>query len=272
LKFSFYLYIIKLFNIIFIINLTLNDKKIIVFGKDEQGNTKNYIKFESNNLVITNVDIQAQEPIDYRTRENLSKLTNLSIHSMNAMQKADAEHRQTMVGEESKGRLSLQKIDDDTHAEKQNIEFLKRKIETEAVKSSGQLVAKAKAIAKSNQIEGESAIRQAQLKVQALEIEVMSNLQQEEENIKEEIRLKEQEIDVEIDKLRKLTNIEVEEFKKTVDAIGKKTIVAMAQAGPQTQAKLLGSLGIKSFMITDGKNPISLFSTAKGLINPNQNN
>jgi len=191
---------------------------------------------------------------------------------MNSMQKADAEHRQRMVGEESKGRLSLQKIDDDSHAEKQNIEFLKRKIETEAVKSSGQLVAKARAIAKSNQIEGESAIRQAQLKVQALEIEVMSNLQQEEENIKEEIRLKEQAIDVEIDKLRKLTSIEVEEFKKTVDAIGKKTIVAMAQAGPQVQAKLLGSLGIKSFMITDGKNPINLFSTAKGMINSNFEN
>jgi len=188
------------------------------------------------------------------------------------MQKADAEHRQRMVGEESKGRLALQKIDDDTHAERQNIEFLKRKIETEAVKSSGQLVAKARAIAKSNQIEGESAIRQAQLKVQALEIEVMSNLQQEEENIKEDIRLREQAIDVEIDKLRKLTNIEVEEFKNTVDAIGKKTIVAMAQAGPQTQAKLLGSLGIKSFMITDGKNPINLFSTAKGMINNNYNN
>ncbi len=217
------------------------------------------------------MDIQSQEPIDYRTRENLSKLTNLSIHSMNSMQKADAEHRQTMVGEESKGRLALQKIDDDTHAEKQNIGFLIRKIETEAVRSSGQLVAKAKAIAKSNQIEGESAIRQAQLKVQALEIEAMSNLQQEEENIKEEIRLKEQAIDVEVDKLRKLTSIEVDEFRKTVEAIGKKTIVAMAQAGPQTQAKLLGSLGIKSFMITDGKNPINLFSTAKGLINQNSN-
>ena len=176
-----------------------------------------------------------------------------------------------MVGEESKGRLALQKIDDDTHAEKQNIGFLIRKIETEAVRSSGQLVAKAKAIAKSNQIEGESAIRQAQLKVQALEIEAMSNLQQEEENIKEEIRLKEQAIDVEVDKLRKLTSIEVDEFRKTVEAIGKKTIVAMAQAGPQTQAKLLGSLGIKSFMITDGKNPINLFSTAKGLINQNSN-
>jgi hypothetical protein len=59
-----------------------------------------------------------------------------------------------MFDEESKGRLALQKIEDDTHKEKQNIEFLKRKIETKAVKTSGNLVAKAKATAKSNQIEG----------------------------------------------------------------------------------------------------------------------
>lgn len=243
-----------------------------VFGKDEKGNTNNFLKFKANNLLITNVDIQAQVPCDTKTRENLSKLTTLSITSMNTMQKATAEHKQTMIGEESKGRLIIQKIDDDTHAEKQNIEFLKRKIETEAVKTSGNLVATAKANAKSNQIEGESAIRQTQLEVESLEIEILYNLQREEENIKEEIRLREKSIDVEIDRLRKLMKIEVEEFKKTVNAIGKETIVEMARAGPDTQAKLLGSLGIKSFMITDGKNPINLFSTAKGMINNSNTN
>ena len=41
----------------------------------------------------------------------------------------------------------------------------------------------------------------------------------------------------------------------------------MAKAGPLVQSKLLASLGIKSFLITDGKNPINLFNTAKGLVN-----
>ena len=40
----------------------------------------------------------------------------------------------------------------------------------------------------------------------------------------------------------------------------------MAKAGPNVQAKLLQSLGIKSFLVTDGKNPINLFNTARGII------
>jgi len=241
--------------------------KSAIFGTDETGQSKNNLKFAANNLVIINVDIQSQEPCDPKTRENLSKSTNLSIQSINQMQKADAEHRQKITSEESKGKLQLLKIEDDTHAERQNIDFLRKKIETEAVKTSGIMVAKANATAKENEIQGESIMEQSKLKVQALEIEVISNLNEEETNIIERIKRKEQSIDVELDKMQRLTNIEVGEFKKTINAIGKETIVAMAKAGPQVQAKLLNSLGIKSFLITDGKNPINLFNTAKGLIN-----
>jgi major vault protein len=238
-----------------------------IFGSYDKTNmTKTNLKFEANNLVIINVDIQTQEPCDPKTRESLSKSTNLSIQSINQLQKADAEFKQKYFAEESKGNLDISKIKDDTKAESENIEFLKKKVDTEVVKTSGQLVAKANAIAKSNEIQGESMVEQSRLKVEALEIEIMSNLNQEYENIQEEIKRNEQIIDVELEKLQKLTTIEVDEFKKTINAIGKETIVAMAGAGPQLQAKLLNSLGIKSFLITDGKNPINLFNTAKGLI------
>lgn len=52
-----------------------------------------------------------------------------------------------------------------------------------------------------------------------------------------------------------------------MDSIGKDTIVAMAKAGPEMQAKLLKGLGLKGYCIMDGKNPINLFNTAKGLVN-----
>jgi len=32
------------------------------------------------------------------------------------------------------------------------------------------------------------------------------------------------------------------------------------------KAKLLNGLGLKGFLITDGKNPINLFNTANGLV------
>ena len=47
---------------------------------------------------------------------------------------------------------------------------------------------------------------------------------------------------------------------------GRDTIAAMARAGPEMQAKLLQGLGLKGFLVTDGKNPINLFNTAQGMI------
>ena len=74
--------------------------------------------------------------------------------------------------------------------------------------------------------------------------------------------------DLEIEKARQLNKIETFKFNETVKAIGKETIKDIARAGPDMQASLLKGLGLKGFMITDGKNPINLFQTAKGMIDP----
>jgi len=42
--------------------------------------------------------------------------------------------------------------------------------------------------------------------------------------------------------------------------------LAISKAGPEMQAKLLKGLGLKGFLISDGKNPINLFNTANGMI------
>ena len=65
---------------------------------------------------------------------------------------------------------------------------------------------------------------------------------------------------------RELAEIEVRKFEETIEAIGKDTIVQMARAGPETQAKLLKGLGLQGFMVLDGKNPINLFNAANGLL------
>lgn len=78
--------------------------------------------------------------------------------------------------------------------------------------------------------------------------------------------------ELELHKAAKLAEIESAKFKNIVVAIGPDTIASIAQAGPEMQAKLLQSLGLKSLLITDGNSPINLFNTAKGLIAGQQQN
>jgi len=60
--------------------------------------------------------------------------------------------------------------------------------------------------------------------------------------------------------------LKLKKFKKMIDAIGKETLVDMAKVGPETNAALLKSLGLKGYLVTDGKNPINLINTANGLL------
>merc|ERR1711934_675060 len=81
-----------------------------------------------------------------------------------------------------------------------------------------------------------------------------------------EIEYRQQMDTLEIERASGLSKIESNKFKAIIGAIGRETIAAIAQAGPEMQAKLLEGLGIKSLLITDGNSPINLFNTANGLI------
>jgi major vault protein len=65
---------------------------------------------------------------------------------------------------------------------------------------------------------------------------------------------------LEIDKATALADIEATKFKSIVDAIGAKTLQNVANSGPKLQKELLQSLGLKSFVITDGTTPLNLFN------------
>merc|ERR1712146_22438 len=81
-----------------------------------------------------------------------------------------------------------------------------------------------------------------------------------------EIEYRTQMDNLEIERAAGLSKIESTKFKAIINAIGRETIAAIAQAGPEMQAKLLEGLGIKRLLITDGNSPINLFNTANGLI------
>jgi len=63
-----------------------------------------------------------------------------------------------------------------------------------------------------------------------------------------------------------MADIETGKFCQIVDSIGRETLVAISRAGPEMKAKLLSGLGLKGYLVTDGKNPINLFNTANGFI------
>jgi major vault protein len=237
-----------------------------VFGTDENDNIRNRFQFTSNNLVITNIDVQSVEPVDQRTRDALQKSVQLAIEITTKSQEATARHDAERREQEARGRLERQKITDQAEAEKARKELLQLQAQSAAVASTGQATAEAKARAEAAAIEGEAAVKQAQLQAEAAKIKAESEIEQLRAKQEAEISHKKALTELEIAKARDLAAIESTKFAQIVDAIGPDTIQNIARAGPEIQVKMLQALGLKGFMITDGNSPINLFNTAGGLL------
>jgi len=247
-----------------------NSSEIImsaVFGMDAETNKqKREFIFPANGLVITNIDIQSVEPVDQRTRDALQKSVQLAIEITTKSQEANARHEAERIEQEAKGKLERQKIQDEAEAEKSKKVLLSFQAQSAAVEATGQATAEAKARAEAAQIEGEAAVKQAELKAESRRIKAAADLEQLRKKNEQELAYTRAKNTLEVSKAKELASIEAKKFKDIVDSIGPETIKKIAQAGPEMQAKLLGGLGLKSLMITDGSSPINLFSTASGLI------
>jgi major vault protein len=150
-----------------------NSAKIIrqaVFGTEETGKVRTQFHFSSNNLVITNIDIQSVEPVDQRTRDSLQKSVQLAIEITTKSQEAAARQESARLEQEALGRLERQKISDEAEAEKSRKSLIQLQAESAAVESTGQATAEAKARAEAAAIEGEAAVKQAQLSANAAKI------------------------------------------------------------------------------------------------------
>jgi major vault protein len=240
--------------------------KASVFGYEEDGSIKQFLKFPANNLVITNVDIQSVEPVDSKTRDALQKSVQLAIEITTKSQEAAARHEAERREQEARAKLERQKIADEAEAEKARTELLRLQAQSAAVETTGHATAEAKARAQAAEIEGEANVKMAQLRADAERIKNESSLQILKNKQAAEIKYQLELNKLEIERASLLSEIESEKFKDTVDSIGADTICAIAQAGPEMQAKLLKGLGLQSFLITDGNSPINLFNTASGLI------
>ncbi|EFA77697.1 major vault protein [Heterostelium album PN500] len=237
-----------------------------VFGKDEEGKPNNRLVFETNGLVITNIDVQSVEPVDQRTLDSLQKSVQLAIEITTKSQEATARQEAERLEQMARGELDRQKILDEAEAEKSRANLVKLQAESASVESTGQAIAEARARAEAALIATESEVKKTKLECQAQEIEACAEL--EEEVAKHEVEIEHTKLlnELEVSKAQQLADIEVSKFSNQVTALGTDTIKSIAQAGPEMQAKLLQGLGLKSVLLTDGSSPINLFNTAAGLI------
>jgi len=240
--------------------------RVSVFGEDEMGKIKGNLVFCANSLVITNVDIQSVEPVEEDTRLSLQKSVQMAIEITTKSQEARARHDAHREEEEAKGLLQQQKLKNEAQAEESRKRLLALRAESAAIETSGQAQAEAKARAQAAGIEGEAAVERARLRAEARAVEAERRLAEAREARADAAAHLERMNRLEVEKARALGEIEEEQFRGRVAALGAGTIAAIARAGPQAQAELLGGLGLSGFMITDGKNPINLFNTAQGMI------
>eukprot|EP01061_Rhynchopus_euleeides_P015164 TRINITY_DN259_c0_g1_i3.p1 TRINITY_DN259_c0_g1~~TRINITY_DN259_c0_g1_i3.p1 ORF type:complete len:847 (+),score=466.52 TRINITY_DN259_c0_g1_i3:59-2599(+) len=246
-----------------------NSARIIrgaVFGFDSNKRILDVFRFPANNLLITNVDIQSVEPVDQKTRDSLQKSVQLAIEITTKSQEATARHRAEKEAQKATSELDRRKLMDAVGSESQKKEYLKLQAESEAIEATGQAKAEANARAEAMVIEADSELKQAELKASAQRISSEAELEVMKERNRAQVEHLKQMNDLEVEKVRKLSEIETDKFSSIMEAIGPDTVLAMARAGPELQAKLLEGLGLKGYLITDGNSPINLFNTAGGMV------
>ncbi|KAL7703069.1 major vault protein [Lotmaria passim] len=246
-----------------------NSAKIIrtaVFGVDEAGEVKKELRFSANDFVVTNIDVQSSEPTDEKTRDSLQKSVQLAIEITTKSQEAAARHGNELKDQEAKGQLERQKLVDKIEVENAKTQWLELQAKSEALQASGQSVAEAKARAEALLIEVKSELQQAEIRAKAYRISAEAELQKLQQRQALELEYTRRQNEMDVTKAQAAAEAEAEKVKRMVDAIGRDTLVAIARAGPETQAKLLGSLGLKGYLITDGNSPVNLFGAAKGII------
>lgn len=246
-----------------------NSAKIIrtaVFGVDEAGEIRRELRFSANDFVVTNIDVQSSEPTDEKTRDSLQKSVQLAIEITTKSQEAAARHGNELKDQEAKGQLERQKLVDKIEVESAKTQWLELQAKSEALQASGQSVAEAKARAEALLIEVKSELQQAEMRAKAYRISAEAELEKLQQRQALELEYTRRQNEMDVVKAQAAAEAEAEKVRRMVDAIGRDTLVAIARAGPETQAKLLGSLGLKGYLITDGNSPVNLFGAAKGMI------
>ncbi|RNF06310.1 major vault protein [Trypanosoma rangeli] len=243
-----------------------NSGKILqeaVFGVDPVTRvTRTELRFAANNFVVTSVDTQRMEVLDARTREGLQKSVKIAIEITTQAQESKAQQIALAREQHSRGLLERQKIQDRVENEIQRRMLLEAEAHSFAVQSSGRLHSVTDAAAKAASVEHESAMKAA--RIHAAKDDVTNSVLAEVENQKRALQhdYESQRVALAHEIENALADIENQKFAAVMEAIGPETVMEIAKAGPELQAKLLESLGLEGYLVMDGSTPINLFRTA----------
>ncbi len=242
--------------------------KLAVFGVEDGRTPAEELRFDANHLMVTSIDIRSVEPVDQRTRDSLQKSVTLAIEITTQSQEAAAKREAERVDQEARGRLERQRIQDEAEAEKSRKQLLNLQAESAAVESTGQAKAEAQSRAEAARIEAEAAVQAARLKAEASAIEAEGELERLRKAREAEITFLQEQNRLEISRAEEMSKIESDKFRHMVDCLGSDSIRAIASGPQDHQVKMLQALGLQSTLITDGRTPINLLNTAKGLLGP----
>ncbi len=238
-----------------------------VFGTDkETGKSNDFLYFENNGLEIFNVDIQNIEPRDKKTKESLDKTVTQAIQITTKIQEQEAR-RQAEKGEiEERGKLQCLLLENSSDVEKTRRGLLELRSQSDAIKSKGQAIAEAKAKACASEISAKADVTYATLSSEAKRVKEQAKLEYEKEKNLIQYAHQKALAEQRILKAQSLAAIESEKFTKIMTTLGKDTLIKIARSGPETQAKMLESLGLQGYMLMGSENPINLFTAANGMI------
>lgn len=235
--------------------------------KDKATGLRKPFAFKTNNLIIEDVNCdEGLVPVDKSIEESLSRSLSQSFEIQSRAQKLQAEFSAMKLQQEKNGQLERLRLKSEIENEKDKIDLERQKAETEGVRSTGASIAEAKSKAEADKIYYQNELERAEQIAKAKKFEHDNELILLQKRYESEINHIRQTNELEIKSAKELAQIEADKFKNIVQAIGPETIKAIARSGPETQAKLLKGLGLKGFIISDGKNPINLFNTANGML------
>lgn len=240
-----------------------------VFGLDENGKVRGEHMLDDNNLCITNIDIKSIEPIDEETQEALKQTISLAIETSTKTIEDEAIRQTEKTKKENEGQLERMKITYATKSEGAQMKLLELNAVSRSIKESGQANAEAEARAQADLINRQANVNLTKHQVQASEKVSNSESVRSEEIYR--VKLSHQKImsELRLHKEKNLTDIEASKFEGIMSALGTETLVAIANSGMESQVKLLEGLGLKGYLLTDGKSPINLFNAAEGMMKKN---